>query len=66
MSDIAIKNQPAACPICGQTMIYRSLGSHLAVAHQLEGRHRFPAMRIVWREVHVGLLGVTNPQWEGP
>lgn len=66
MSDIQVGAQPAACPICGWSSNYRSLHKHLTLVHRLDGRPRLNAMHLVWREIQVGLLEVTRPQWEGP
>ena len=66
MSDIQVGAQPAACPICGWTSIYSSLHNHLTFVHRLDGRPRLDALHLVWREIQVGLLEVTRPQWEGP
>lgn len=66
MSDYQTRRQPSACPVCGSVLRFSGLQRHLGNAHQLRGRDHGRVFNVAWREVSVALLGITDPQWEGP
>ncbi|HZY71275.1 MAG TPA: hypothetical protein VFF67_09920 [Thermoplasmata archaeon] len=62
-----MRNQPSFCPICGSefSMLPPLLG-HLHTEHRLLGRDAWVPYRVAWRELDCALLGITNPEWDGP
>ena len=61
-----IDHQPGFCPVCGHELVLEELQKHLERTHRLRARDRAPLFRLAWREIQCALLGITEPEWNGP